>query len=100
ILVLRFGLRHMTANLESLAVEAGRISAGQLDHPLAVNGDDEVGQLRRAFEQMRSSLKDRLEELNRLLAVSQGVASTLEIGDALQPVLEAALSTGATTARV
>lgn len=100
ILVLRFGLRHVTANLESLAVEAGRISAGQLDHPLAVNGDDEVGQLRRAFEQMRSSLKDRLEELNRLLAVSQGVASTLEIGDALQPVLEAALSTGATTARV
>jgi PAS domain S-box-containing protein len=65
-----------------------------------VDGEDEVGQLRRAFEHMRSSLKARLDELNRLLVVSQGVASSLEAGEALRPVLEAALSTGACSARV
>ena len=35
-------------------------------------GVDEVGQLRMAFDQMRISLKARLEELNSLLKVSQG----------------------------
>jgi PAS domain S-box-containing protein len=49
---------------------------------------------------MRLSLKARLGELNRLLLVSQGVASTLDIGEAVRPVLEAALSTGASSARV
>jgi hypothetical protein len=40
---------------------------------------------------MRVSLQDRLEELNRLLGVSRGVASTLEMKEAFQPVLDAAL---------
>ena len=71
---LRFGLRVVTGSLQSLAAEANRIAQGNLDNPLQVDGVDEVGQLRGAFEQMRSSLQARLEELNRLLQVSQGVA--------------------------
>ncbi|MBL8050740.1 MAG: GAF domain-containing protein, partial [Anaerolineales bacterium] len=59
-----------------------------------------VAQLRRAFEQMRSSLQSRLEEINKLLQVSQGVASSLEMQDAVKPVLEAILSTGANSVRV
>jgi len=98
--LLRFSLRSVTRSLSSLAVQANNISQGELDEPLPVSGEDEVGQLRRAFEQMRLSLKARLDELNRLLLVSQGVASTLDIGEAVRPVLEAALSTGACSARV
>jgi len=56
---------------------------------------DELGRLGRAFEQMRQSLKARLDELNKLLIVSQGVAANLEIHAAIQPVLEAALSESA-----
>ena len=97
---LRFGLRTVTGSLHNLAVEADRIAKGNLDHPLKVEGVDEVGQLRRAFEQMRASLQARLEELNRLLAVSQGVASSLEMQDAVKPVLEAVLATGASAVRV
>jgi PAS domain S-box-containing protein len=100
VLLLRFGLRVVTASLKKLAEQAGIIAQGELDTPLEVNGEDEVGQLSRAFEQMRLSLKARLEELNRLLLVSQGVASSLEMGEAVTPVLEAALSTGASSARV
>ena len=37
-----------------------------------------ISELRRAFEQMRVSLQARLDELNRLLAASQGVASSLK----------------------
>ncbi|MBI5824053.1 MAG: HAMP domain-containing protein [Chloroflexi bacterium] len=97
---LRLGLRVVTGSLQGLATEANRIAQGNLDNPLQVDGADEVGQLRGAFEQMRSSLQARLEELNRLLQVSQGVASSLEMQDAVKPVLEAILSTGANSVRV
>jgi signal transduction histidine kinase/HAMP domain-containing protein len=98
---LRVGLRVVTGSLQGLAAEANRIAQGQLDRPLQVTtGEDEVGQLRRAFEQMRSSLQSRLEEINRLLQVSQDVASSLEMRDAVKPVLEAILSTGANSVRV
>lgn len=97
---LRIGLRVVTGSLKGLAVEANRIAQGDLDHPLQLTGEDEVGQLRRAFEQMRVGLQARLEEINRLLQVSQGVASSLEMQDAVKPVLEAILSTGASSVRV
>ena len=38
---------------------------------------------------MRIGLQARLEEINRLLLVSQGVASSLEMQDTVKPVLEA-----------
>jgi len=99
-LVLRFSLRTVTASLQNLALETNRISSGQLDRPLAIDGNDEVGQLRHAFENMRSSLKARLDELNCLLQVSRGVASSLEFEESVKPVMEAALSTGASAVRV
>ena len=97
---LRVGLRVVTGSLQGLASEANRIAQGNLDHPLQMEGVDEVGQLRRAFEQMRSSLQARLEEINSLLRVSQDVASSLEMQDSVKPVLEAILSTGANSVSV
>ena len=41
-----------------------------------------------------------LEEINSLLRVSQGVASSLEMQDAVKPVLDAILSTGANSVSV
>lgn len=100
LITLRVGLRIISQSLENLAREAGRIAQGQLDHPLETTGMDEVGQLRQAFEQMRISLKDRLEELNTLLVVSNSVASSLEMRTIFQPVLEAIQSTGANAVHV
>jgi signal transduction histidine kinase/HAMP domain-containing protein len=100
LVILRVGLRVVTRSLQNLASEADRIAQGQLDRPLQVDGEDEVGQLGRAFEQMRVSLQARLEELNRLLVVSRGVASTLDMQEAFQPVLEAASAGGASSVRV
>jgi len=100
IVLLRLSINAVTGSLVNLAGEADRLSQMQLETPLQVEGVDEVGKLRYAFEKMRINLKDRLEELNRLLIVSQGVASSLEITNAVQPVLEAALATGANAARI
>jgi PAS domain S-box-containing protein len=100
ILLVRLSLKGVTASLEHLALASKRIAGGQLDNPLPVEGEDEVGQLRRSFEQMRVSLKGRMDELNRLLLASQGVASSLEVDEAVRPVLEAALAMGGCSARV
>jgi len=97
---LRIALRVLTSSLQGLALEANRIAQGNLDNPLLVKGEDEVSQLSRAFEQMRVGLQARLEEINRLLKVSQGVASSLEMQDAVKPVLEAIRSTGANSVSV
>jgi len=97
---LRVSLRAVTGSLQSLAAEAKYIAAGKLDRPLDTDGSDELGELRRAFEQMRVSLQARLQDLNRLLTASQGVASSLTLGDALRPVLEAVIANGASSARI
>lgn len=97
---LRWQVRSITASLVSLTGEASRLAAGQLDQSLVISGADETAQLRSAFEKMRSSLKARLDELRLLLNVSQKVASSLEMRESIQPVLESALVTGASSARV
>ncbi|MBE9523879.1 MAG: HAMP domain-containing protein [Chloroflexi bacterium] len=100
VVLLRISIRVITSSLRSLTGEAERIAQGQLNHALQIGGSDEVGRLRYSFEQMRVSLKARLDELSRLLLVSQGVASSLEIETAVRPILESTLSMGATSARV
>jgi PAS domain S-box-containing protein len=97
---LRVNLRSVTGSLQSLAAETKYLATGQLDRPLNVQGEDEVSELRRAFEQMRVSLQARLQDLNRLLIASQGVASSLTLAEALQPVLEAVVANGASSARI
>jgi PAS domain S-box-containing protein len=100
IFIFRFGLNSVTSSLHELSVQADRMSQGDLDDQLMAGGEDEVGQLRRAFEKMRASLKSRLDELSLLLFVSQGIASTFDLEESLRPVLESALVTGASSARV
>ncbi len=100
-LSLSWVLGRVTVSLGSLAEAAGMIAQGKLDHALPITTDvDEAGQLRQAFEKMRLGWKNQLDELNRLLQVSQGVASSLEIEGAIQPILNAALYNGACLARV
>lgn len=95
------GLSSVADSLHALTEEADRISKGNLDHALEVeNRVDEVGRMRRAFEDMRRALKGRMEELSRLLNVSRGVASSLEITEAVKTILKSALETGASSARI
>ena len=97
---MRVSLRAVTGSLQSLATDAKYLSTGKLDRPLSVDGEDEISELANAFEQMRVNLQARLQDLNRLLVASQGVASSLTLGDALRPVLEAVIANGAGSARI
>ncbi|MCC7118683.1 MAG: HAMP domain-containing protein [Anaerolineales bacterium] len=100
LLSLKLALRVVIRSLQKLAVEANSIAQGNLAHPLPAVGEDEIGRLSQAFEQMRASLYSRLQESDRLAKVSQGVASSLEMQDSVKPVLEAIQSIGANSVRV
>ncbi len=81
----------LTRPLKTLSVAAGRIAKGELASQVQVSGDDEVGQLGRSFEQMRRSLKARLEDLSLLLQVSQAVSASLDLAQGAPAILEGAL---------
>jgi two-component system NtrC family sensor kinase len=98
--MLRRSLRTVTASLQELVQETRRIAAGDLNAPLSQLGADEIGRLGEAFERMRQALKTRLEEIQRLLSVSQGVAGSLDLRSQIDPILEAALVGGASAVRL
>ncbi len=100
IVVLHFGLRVVTGTLKDLASEGDAISAGRLEEKTIEPREDEVGLLQRAFSRIRLNQKTRFDEMNRLLAISRGVASNLEIQDAVSPILESALAYGASSVRI
>jgi PAS domain S-box-containing protein len=91
----------VTQPAEALALAAQRISEGQLDQPVMVQGEDEIGRAGLDFERMRIKLRARLDELNLLLRVSQSVASSLNLQDALPPIAHSAFNaTGAAGVRL
>lgn len=78
--------------IETLAQATASMAQGELDRPVGISGEDEVGRLGVAFERMRERLRARLEELNLLLRVSQGIAGSLNLDQSLPPLLNGALA--------
>jgi PAS domain S-box-containing protein len=92
--------RRLTQPLERLAGAADRIAGGDLTESVEVTGEDEVGRVGDAFEDMRVRLKDRMSDLSLLLEVSRAVSSTLELPRGIPFILEGALeATGGQVAR-
>jgi signal transduction histidine kinase len=87
VLAVYFTSRRLTLPLRAMASAAEAIAAGELAQPVAGSGDDEVGRLAESFERMRSSLKDRLDEMGLLLDVNQQLASSFELKQAMPPIL-------------
>lgn len=73
---------------------------GTLDNSVRVDRDDELGQLSLAFSQMQRAMKQRLDELNLLLNVSNEVAASINISQGMPAVLQGVIrGTGAAGAR-
>lgn len=98
--LIRMSIRPVTQSIGELANQATQVSNGELDLLLESDRVDEVGQLANALEKMRLSLRARMEEVERLLQVTKGVASSLEMDAAVNPILQGALSIGASSARL
>ncbi|MDH5506474.1 MAG: ATP-binding protein, partial [Anaerolineae bacterium] len=76
------------------------VAEQRFDQPLPNLGTDEIGQFVTAFGNMRGKLHSHLQEINRLLLVSQGIASNLELESSVKPILETALAAGASFSRL
>jgi signal transduction histidine kinase len=68
-----------------LAQAAGEMAAGSFDAPLKVSGRDEIGDLARALESMRASLKESFGVLtadrNKLEAIFDGLTDAVMVVD-------------------
>lgn len=93
-------VRSVIKEISRLAEDAGQIAAGDLNMALKTEHVDEVGKLAQAVDGMRVSLKARMDEVDQLLTVSKGVASSLDLQSAVKPILSGALTTGASSARL
>src|SRR3954453_4397155 len=73
-----------------LAQAAGEMAAGSFDAPLAVSGLDEIGDLARALDSMRASLKESFGVLtadrNKLEAIFDGLTDAVMVVDDEGPV--------------
>jgi signal transduction histidine kinase len=57
--------RSVTRPIAVLTDAAERIAAGELDEPIPELGEDELGRLGRSLEEMRTSLRELLEQVGR-----------------------------------
>jgi signal transduction histidine kinase len=73
-----------------LAQAAGEMASGSFDAPLRVSGRDEIGDLARALESMRASLKESFGVLtadrNKLEAIFDGLTDAVMVVDNEGPV--------------
>jgi signal transduction histidine kinase len=73
-----------------LAQAAGEMASGSFDAPLTVSGPDEIGDLARALESMRASLKESFGVLtadrNKLEAIFDGLGDAVMVVDDEGPV--------------
>jgi two-component system, OmpR family, sensor histidine kinase VicK len=75
----------IAVRLKRLATSAKQLAAGRFDVPLYVSGRDEVGDLARALDSMRSALKESFEvlssERDKLSAVFEGLRDAVMVVD-------------------
>src|SRR4029077_16962864 len=74
----------------TLARAAGEMAGGSFDAPLSVSGPDEIGDLARALDSMRASLKESFGVLtadrNKLAAIFDGLTDAVMVVDFEGPV--------------
>ncbi|HEY5709785.1 MAG TPA: ATP-binding protein [Solirubrobacterales bacterium] len=80
----------ITHRVSRLAQAAGEMASGSFDVPLKVSGPDEIGDLARALESMRASLKESFGVLtadrNKLEAIFDGLTDAVMVVDDEGPV--------------
>ena len=100
VMLFRFGIHSVTDPIKNLVASAGLITAGELNESMNISGEDEVGQLGESFEEMRVSVKDRMDKLDQMVSISKGIASSYKIDETIKSILKASLETGANSVRV
>lgn len=90
-----------TTRLNHLILSSRKLAEVDFTQGVQLKGDDEIAELSSALENMRHSLRGRLEELALLRAVAQSTTDSLNLARTLPPILDAAGQvTGAMSVRL
>ncbi|MFW5782306.1 MAG: diguanylate cyclase [Candidatus Muiribacteriaceae bacterium] len=81
----------VTRSLKMLHQGALTITKGDLSQDLYVDSDDEIGELARAFDEMRVNLKKKMNDLKILYEISQTISAVLDYKELLTEVMEIAI---------
>ncbi|MCM1089951.1 MAG: cation:dicarboxylase symporter family transporter [Muribaculum sp.] len=76
--------RSIVRPVEQLTEGVRRISAGNLEHQLAVRADGEIGELTDAFNKMTVDLKDYIHNLERVTAEKERIGTELNVAAQIQ----------------
>lgn len=90
-----------TTRLNHLILSSRKLAEVDFTQGVQLHGDDEIAELSSALENMRHSLRERLEELALLRTVAQNATDSLNLPRTLPPILHAAGQvTGAMSVRL
>lgn len=84
----RFTLNSISNSIRILGDEAEAISSGNLTSQLDIERKDELGQLASSLDTMRKKLRQRIDEMGKVLVVSNSVAENLNFEEAVRPILD------------
>ena len=84
-LIIRLIALSITRPIQRLEVATRTLGSGDLDTPLpACSGDDEISRLARAFESMRGSLREHVEQLRETTAARERIEGELQTARSIQ----------------
>jgi len=84
----RFTLNSISSSIQILGLEAEAISNGNLTNQLDLDRKDELGKLAGSLDIMRQKLRQRIDEMSKVLVVSNSVAENLNFEEAIRPILD------------
>ncbi len=84
----RFTLNSISSSIRILGLEAEAISNGNLTNQLDLDRKDELGKLAGSLDTMRQKLRQRINEMSKVLVVSNSVAENLNFEEAIRPILD------------
>ena len=71
--IILYYMNYVTKSLTILSHATKEIADGNLDYPISINNNDEIGQLAKRFISMRDSLKERIETIHDQLIFQQNL---------------------------
>jgi len=83
--------RSITSPLTRLVEASQKLASGDWEASVPVEAEDEVGQLGRAFEQMRRSMQRQFRDMQLMVDVSQDISTSIDIHQGVPTILRGAL---------
>jgi len=73
LMIILYYMNYVTKSLTILSIATKEIADGNLNYPINITSNDEIGELSKRFMYMRDSLKERIETINKQLIFQQNL---------------------------